>query len=174
MRAREFIREAGPYQSAKDFAATHPSTSVMDQPTRADQERAQAIEPIYPETWVAPELRGAGGVVGSAIRGGGWKRRKYDPVDIVDRITPDIMKPAKPFQGPAPEIGANLKKYPTVTLSPAERAAKRAAHTERETANALGQELDRVGSFIVNPYDTVIPPQQPKEKTNGQSKNYQQ
>lgn len=166
MRAREFVREVGPYQSSKDFAASHPSPSVMDEPTRADQERAQAIEPMYPETWIAPELRSAG----AAVRGMAG-RRKYDPVDIVDRITPDIMKPTKPFQGPAPEIGANLKKYPSVTLSPAERAAKRAEYVGRETAEKGKQELERLGSFIVNPYDTVVPPHQTKEKSNGQTKN---
>lgn len=155
MRAREFVREVGPYQSSKDFAASHPSPSVMDEPTRTDQERAQAIEPVYPETWVAPELRGAG----AAVRGMAGRRR-YDPVDIVDRITPDIMKPTKPFQGPAPEIGANLKKYPYVTLSPAERAAKRREYLGRETTEKGKQELERLGSFIVNPYDTVVPPQQ--------------
>ena len=169
MRAREFIGEAGPYQSARDFAASHPSPSVMNQPTRADQERSQAIEPVYPETWIAPELRGAG----AAVRGMSG-RRKYDPVDIVDRITPDIMKPTKPFQGPTPEIGSNLKKYPNLIASPAERAAKRRDYVGRETAEKGKQELERLGSFIVNPYDTVIPPQQTKEKTNGQAKNYQQ
>jgi hypothetical protein len=159
MRAKEFIREAGLYQSAQDFAKSHPSRSVMDEPSRTDQERAQAIEPVYPETWVAPELRGAGAAVSGMAR-----RPKYDPVDIIDRITPDIMKPGKPFRGPAPEIGSNLRKYPNVILSPAERAAKRAEYTSREAGEAGKQGLERLGSFIVNPYDTVIPPDQSSGK----------